>query len=218
MVIEANKKGTCPHCKTPNRFEEVTERVGSGRRTFGDAELISTNLNRIKQLKSCRCTACGEIILFLDDQMIYPLGSSRKPCPKEVPIEIAEDYKEACLVEHLSSKAAAALARRCLQNMLHNQEIKKRNLDEEIEEAMKNLPTYLSQAIDSIRNIGNFAAHPMKSTQTGSIVAVEEGEVEWILDVIEQLFDFYYVQPTITQSKKDALNLKLKEAGKPEMK
>jgi uncharacterized protein Smg (DUF494 family) len=47
---------------------------------------------------------------------------------------------------------------------------------------------------------------------------VETGEAEWNLDVLESLFDFYFVQPANLKKKKDALNLKLKEAGKPPMK
>ncbi|MGA9972020.1 MAG: hypothetical protein WA757_14400 [Candidatus Acidiferrales bacterium] len=63
-------------------------------------------------------------------------------------------------------------------------------------------------------DIGNFAAHPIKSKQTGEIVAVEPGEAEWNLDVLESLFDFYF-QPAILKEKKDALNKRLAEAGKP---
>jgi hypothetical protein len=36
--------------------------------------------------------------------------------------------------------------------------------------------------------------------------------------VLEELFDFYFVLPTVIQKKKDALNQKLKEAGKPPIK
>jgi hypothetical protein len=82
---------------------------------------------------------------------------------------------------------------------------------------MTKLPSHLSGAIDAIRNIGNFAAHPIKSDSTGNIVDVEEGETEWILDVLEQLFDFYYVSPARTKAKKNALNAKLKSIGKPEL-
>jgi len=35
---------------------------------------------------------------------------------------------------------------------------------------------------------------------------------------LESLFDFYFVQPAALRKKQDALNAKLKEAGKPEMK
>ena len=62
--------------------------------------------------------------------------------------------------------------------------------------------------------IGNFAAHPIKSKHTGEVLPVEPGEAEWNLDVLESLFDFYYVQPATLKAKKDALSKKLKEAGK----
>lgn len=150
--------------------------------------------------------------------MIYPLGTTRPPCPSEVPEAIAQDYKEACLVEQYSKKAAAALARRCLQTMLHDQGIKKKDLNQEIEEAITKLPSHLSEAIDAIRHIGNFAAHPIKYQHTGEIVEVESGEAEWSLDVLEQLFDFYYVAPKNLVLKRKALNKKLKEAGKPLLK
>ena len=81
----------------------------------------------------------------------------------------------------------------------------------------KTLPTYLSDSIDAIRHIGNFAAHPLKSKSTGEIVEVEVGEAEWNLDILESLFDFYYVQPDIVKNKRDALNAKLGEVGKNRM-
>jgi hypothetical protein len=216
MTIKDGERGICPHCKTPNRFENATN--------HNDQVLSFWNVtngldNHNKILRLCRCTNCGEVIIFFGETMVHPIGSTRPPCPKEVPISISNDYKEACLVEHLSPKAAAALARRCLQNMLHEQGIIiGDNLSKEIEEAMKNLPSHLSEAIDSIRNVGNFGAHPIKSTDTGLILDVENGEASWNLDVIEQLFDFYYVQPIKTKLKRDTLNIKLKEAGKSEMK
>jgi hypothetical protein len=66
--------------------------------------------------------------------------------------------------------------------------------------------------------IGNFAAHPLKSTNTGAIVEVERGEAEWLLDVLESLFDFYFVRPAQLAAKRAALDQKLGEAGKPPMK
>ncbi len=66
--------------------------------------------------------------------------------------------------------------------------------------------------------IGAFAAHPIKSKASGEIIDVEPGEAEWNLDVLESLFDFYFTQPALLKKKREALNTKLKEAGKPEMK
>lgn len=80
------------------------------------------------------------------------------------------------------------------------------------------MPSHLVEAIDAIRNIGNFATHPIKSQKTGEIVPVEPGEAEWNLDVLESLFDFYFVQPEVIKRKRKALNEKLKSAGKKGMK
>jgi Domain of unknown function (DUF4145) len=90
----------------------------------------------------------------------------------------------------------------------------------EIKEVLnsKKLPTSLADAIDAIRNFGNFAAHPLKLKVTGQIVDVEPGEAQWCLDVLEMLFDFYFVQPAEIQRRKKALNQKLANLGKPPMK
>jgi hypothetical protein len=80
------------------------------------------------------------------------------------------------------------------------------------------VPTHISESLDAVRNIGNFAAHPIKSKASGEIIDVEPGEAEWNLDVLEALFDFYFVQPEILKKKRAALDAKLAEAGKPKMK
>jgi len=164
---------------------------------------------------------CSDEAVIVKELTVWPITSSRKPVPSSVDTIFANDYKEACLILNLSPKASAALSRRCLQNILREKAgIKKGNLVNEIQQVIDShkLPSYLSDNIDVVRNIGNFAAHPMKSTSTGEIIDVEPGEAEWMLDVIELLFDFYFVQPDIAKSKKDALNKKLSDAGKPPMK
>ncbi|MDR3455040.1 MAG: DUF4145 domain-containing protein [Rhodoferax sp.] len=84
--------------------------------------------------------------------------------------------------------------------------------------ASRSLPSSLAGNVDAIRNIGNFAAHPMKDTNSGAILPVEPHEAEWNLDVLEGLFDFYFVQPAKDQAKIAALNAKLAAAGKPPVK
>ena len=53
--------------------------------------------------------------------------------------------------------------------------------------------------------------------RTGEIIEVEPGEAEWNLNILEQLFDFYLVQPEISRKRKENLNKKLEDAGKPQM-
>lgn len=153
--------------------------------------------------------------------LVRPKGTNRQPVPLEVPTEFSQDYTEACIVLNDSPKASSALIRRCLQHLLREKAgVKKGDLGSEIQQIIESgkLPSHISDSIDAIRNIGNYAAHPMKSKTTGEIVEVEPGEAEWNLDVIEMLFDFFFVQPEKTKQKRDALNKKLDDIGKPNLK
>ena len=153
--------------------------------------------------------------------LIRPRETNRSPIPPEVPSEFAEDYREACLVLADSPKASAALSRRCLQSILREKaSVKSGDLAKEIQEVIDNnaLPTHISESLHAVRNVGNFAAHPVKSSSTGEIMPVEPGEAEWSLDVIEMLYDFYFVQPARAKEKREALNQKLADAGRPLMK
>jgi len=163
----------------------------------------------------------SSLVTITQRQTVRPFASSRPPVPPEVETKFATDYYEACLILTLSPKASAALSRRCLQNILREKAgVKKGDLANEIQQVInsRTLPSHLSESIDAVRNIGNFAAHPLKSTATGEIVEVEVGESEWLLDVLEALFDFYFVQPSILKAKREALNKKLSDIGKPPMK
>lgn len=186
------------------------------------------------------CPSCNQIIVlyqegeycitssnrsFIEDvtvkKIIYPLIDARDQLPPEVLEEFREDFNEASLVLNLSPKASAALSRRCLQRFFHNKlGIVKGSLVTEIEEFIQTqkAPSYVLEVVDAVRNIGNFAAHPIKDKNTGEIVDVEPGEAEWLLEVLEALFDFYFVQPAKLEERKNKLNQKLASFGKPLMK
>jgi hypothetical protein len=208
----------CGHCFfefEPEREEEV----------FAYSDDIKHIVIYNYECTNCKGPNLSYVAFWLEDHggpvlPIWPQARS-VPCPKEVPHTIAEDYREACLVFPISFKASAALSRRCLQNILHDAaKIQARTLDQEIQMVINSgqLPSYIIDSIDAIRNVGNFAAHPTKSGNTGEIIDVKREEAEWNLDVLESLFDFYYVQPAKITKKRDALNAKLSEAGKPPMK
>lgn len=121
----------------------------------------------------------------------------------------------------MPASGSAALSRRCLQHLLREVvQVKAANVADEIQQVIDSgqLPSDLAEVIDAVRNIGNFAAHPIKSKRRGEILTVEPGEAGWNLDVLELLFDFYFVQPHIIKKKRQALNAKLKEPGKKPMK
>ena len=130
--------------------------------------------------------------------LIRPKVPNRQPIPPEVPPEYTEDYREACEVLAESPKASAALSRRCLQLILHEKAgVNENNLKREIDKVIStgNLTAEIADSLHTLREIGNFAAHPQHHQVTGEIVPVEPGEAEWCLEVIEMLFDFYFVRP-----------------------
>lgn len=224
----------CPHCLV--EFHAQVEWLHLDRDAEGDWAI---------QKYRCPNPDCGKFIIYLvrgqpsykesstgarsfrhikpveEQILVHPKGANRPPVPPEVPPEFTEDYTEACLVLPDSPKASAALSRRCLQHILREKAgVNPSNLADEIQEVLdKNLlPSYIADIVDAVRNVGNFAAHPTKSKQTGNIIEVEEGEAELNLDVIEALFDFYFVNPARIAKKKAAINQKLQDARKPPMK
>lgn len=220
----------CPHCNVEINSDFYERYLGSD--TQGHWSIFTMICPNPKCQKMIIELASGEPqsaymqgvvgIININYQItVNPISSSRPPIPIEVEEKFAVDYKEACLILKFSSKASAALGRRCLQNILREKGgVKHSDLSKEIQQVIDNkgMPSHLLESIDAIRNIGNFAAHPIKSSSTGEIVDVEFGEAEWILDVLESLFDFYFVQPAVLKAKRDALNKKLNDAGKPNMK
>lgn len=117
-----------------------------------------------------------------------------------------------------SPKASAALSRRCLQAILRDKGFNHKELWQQIAAARSGLPGYIADNIEAIRHVGNFAAHPGKDQATGDIIEVEPGEAEWLLSVLEELFQFYYVAPAQAKANRDAINAKLQAVGKQPMK
>ncbi|MGZ6692448.1 MAG: DUF4145 domain-containing protein [Solirubrobacteraceae bacterium] len=153
--------------------------------------------------------------------VMYPAGPRPRPLGPEVTGEYAQDFREASLVLPYSPKASAALSRRLVQHIIREKaEITRRDLNAEIEAVIEQgtLPTDLAHDLDMIRTTGNFAAHPAKSQNTGEVVDVEPGEAEGLLDLVEELLDFYFVRPARRAVKREALNAKLQDIGKPPLK
>lgn len=220
----------CPHCTV-----EVHPAFSGTGITNANGHLLyaqnSGGLLASWVVNAMICPACKKGVLFLKEtpndnpagisvRLIQPKSTVRPPASPEVPADLAEDFNEACAVIEDSPKASAALSRRCLQGVLRGNGYTQHDLAPAITAilAAKVLPTPLAVSLDAIRNIGNFAAHPMKDTNSGEILPVEPHEAEWNLDVLEGLFDYFYVAPAREQAKIAVLNAKLASAGKPPIK
>jgi hypothetical protein len=137
---------------------------------------------------------------ILMSKKFMPSGAV-KPQPEFIPQGLRADYAEACLVRDLSPKASATLARRCLQGMIRDFcGISKGTLFKEIEalhtlvsdgNAPKGVSEDSVEAIDHIRKIGNIGAHMEKDINV--IIDVDPEEAQVLIELIETLFDEWYV-------------------------
>lgn len=50
---------------------------------------------------------------------------------------------------------------------------------------------------------------------TLQVIAVEPEEAEWCLEIVEEMFEHFYVKPAQAKARKAALDAKLAAAGKP---
>ena len=233
--MTTNKSMKCPHCLVGFYVRPYH----SGYQPFP----LGEDIDGFWWVEDEKCPNCGKVTVWLlvssdmvkagpsaglarplggeQRTIIRPKTSGRPPVPTEVPEEFAEDYREACLVLADSPKASAALSRRCLQHILREKAHVKHpnNLADAIKEVLDDpkVLTEIAESLDAVRNIGNFSAHPNKSQNTGEIVDVEPGEAEWCLETIEILFGHYFVRPADIQRRRQALDNKLADTGKPTM-
>jgi len=179
-----------------------------------DLSISSINVVGERLVHISMCPLCSQILIEIDSQLIFPIEIKRAII-SEVPKHISKMYLESASVLDKSPDASGALSRRCLQCVLEEQGgCKKQNLADQIDEVASLLPSYVWNNLDVVRSIGNFAAHPNKSLHTSEIIEVEPGEAEWNLNVLDQLFDFYYAQPAKAAATKTNINTKLTAAGK----
>ena len=112
--------------------------------------------------------------------------------PNYVPKPIVADYQEACLIQNLSPKASATLARRCLQGMIRDfWRVEERTLFAEINAIQGNVDPHTWKAIDAVRSIGNIGAHMEKDINL--IIDVEPNEAGALIRLIEILIKDWYI-------------------------
>ncbi len=216
----------CPHCTKFINVEMCRLYLAeeSGREYSMeevDAEIGMPHMTRAKDgtwtFGFTICLACnGPIVRRIRDRTIaviaYPRSSSRPPLSAHVPSAYREDYEEAALILTDSPKASAALSRRCLQAVLRDSAgVGPSDLYSEIEDAIPTggMASHIVESLHTLWRFGNVAAHPTKSTNTGEIVPVGLGEAEWCLNVLDFLFDFYFVGPAEAEARRQEFEKKL---------
>ncbi len=170
------------------------------------------------------CSACDRAIIDLlaeakgtgerAEFRVWPKGAAR-PVASEVPEPYADDFREACTVLSDSTNASAAISRRCLQSLLVNEgDAKKNNLADQINEVVdsKQLRSQLADNLHYVRKVGNLGAHERKNKNTGEVVDATREEAEWLIEVLEGLFEHYFVEPAREKKRREDFDARMQAA------
>lgn len=196
----------CPHCNRDQTITEEKRQVGFTDLTLDNAE---GNRRLVVKFVVCPDPACRKFSLtaslhgleltgnrsytgkHLNTWSLVPPSRARA-FPVDLPPAVLEDYREACLVEDLSPKVSAALARRCLSQMLRDfWQVQSGSLGDEFRQVKGTVDPLTWETIESVRRTGMIGAR-MDSEQI-QIDSAEPGEAKLLIGLVETLIQDWYV-------------------------
>lgn len=218
--IGEDGSGACPHCGVPVRFDNEASHEhpvrGGHSQPFVKRGMDQPN----QRIHLATCTNCGRHVAdwvcyrvkgyqnsrsglsFPIEEVVgrvgvYP-GARAPKVESEVPSALARDYREAVAVSHISTRAAAALARRGLQTALRwcGFEAPSRKLNDEIGLALADNRTssLLAEKLRFVQRVGNDAAHPNLGAD-GDLIEVTPEDLTVIVATLDEFYDVYIVKP-----------------------
>jgi len=140
----------CPYCEAyAHHFWPPT---GIYQRSF-------QNLNEFLRVSICR--RCEKYSVWVNGRLVEP-PTSAAPIPhKEMPPDVKALYEEGRTVLGPSPRAAAALLRLAIQQLLPHLGQHGININDEIAALVREgLPVRIQQSLDIVRVVGNNAVHP----------------------------------------------------------
>ena len=202
---------TCPHCNRPTTITPTLTHIDCQHLQIGDSRhgTLAIAWTAIR----CPNPQCSDVTIevavghphyedhlnafvleakdrLIDTTRLWP-ESSYTLQPEFIPQQLRDDYYEACRIRDLSPKAAATLARRCLQGIIRDfWNVKDRNLQAEIAALRDRIDKPLWEAIDAVRQLGNIGAHMEKDVNV--IIAIDQNEAKKLLSLVEILFKECY--------------------------
>jgi len=194
----------CPHCWSEIEIKPHTFALGEDR-------------DGSWHVSEARCPRCDRLIVDLinKDKCTYPIWPAALARPRlseDVPPEYADDYHVAAQILVYSPEASAAVGRRLLHRFLAEEAgAGSGELVDQIANTADSpeLPGYLEEALRTYARLAKLEPGAGKSRQPEALTAVEPGEADWLLDVLQPLFELYFVQPAHLRRKQAALEERL---------
>ncbi len=194
----------CPHCGSS--FDDKPHYFALGEDPDGSW-----------QVSNVRCPVCDHLVISLCTKEgsiypIWPISATRYHLNNEVPADYAIEYRTATQIMHLSPEASATISRRALHRFLAAvTQAGDGSLFDQIQRtaASPNLPTYIKQALQTLIRVARLEPDSPKSLCPEALCGAEAGEPEWLLEVLQALFDLHFVQPARMQRRQEELEATL---------
>jgi hypothetical protein len=150
----------CPHCGISTRHEWYNLAKG---------KISKNGINYyeafIPHYYLSLCSKCKRYTIWLNDKIIYPELSFAPWPTQDMPRDIKDAYLEARRVVASSPKAASALLRMCLQNLMIHLGEKGKNVEHDLSNLIKKgLPKRLHHALWTAGVIGARSTRPNEIT------------------------------------------------------
>lgn len=190
----------CPFCGEFMSIHERTHQTWHLNFSSNEYRYIYNSPHLMVEIFRCPNDDCNKESIYAKGINNYIDNASIDICPQcdyeifpdYVPAAIRSDYEEACAILKRSPKAAATLARRCLQGMIHDfWDIRGKNLNAEITQLKDLISASQWKAIDAVRSIGNIGAH--MEHDVNKIIDVDPDEAGKLIRLIEHLIEKWYI-------------------------
>jgi hypothetical protein len=209
------------HCPFCDRDQNVSD---DGRQvSFADLTIENAEGPRRLVVKYAVCPnpACKEFSLTVSLHSLEVVGnrsytgkhiktwslvppSQAKAFPVTLPSAVLEDYREACLAMELSPKAAAALARRCLSQMIRDfWQVQPGSLGDEFRQIKGIVDPVTWETIESVRGTGMIGAR--MDSEGAEVMETEPGEPKLLIGLIETLIHDWYIARQERRKRLDAI-------------
>jgi hypothetical protein len=165
----------CPHCGVYAKqfwanIEASKNRSNNWNNAIGSLAQFDESLDHCWTISACQ--HCGKIIIWLNDNIVYPKKMVVDMPNEDLSEEIKKDYLEAAIILNDSVRSAAALLRLALQKLCIQLGEKGKNINDDIKSLVsKGLNSQIQKSLDILRITGNNAVHP------GEINVEEEPEL-----------------------------------------
>lgn len=140
----------------------------------------------VTEFRINQCEHCGEIGYWYKGKLIIPVEAFYPPPHIDLPNECITDYNEARDIVARSPRAAAALLRLCLKNLMGFLGDSRNNVSDDMVSLVKNsLPVEVRKGLDFCGLDGNNGAYP------GGIVSNDGPEIaKNLFEVINLIVEY----------------------------